>query len=292
MRITVALALTAISLGLVKAVTFDSAALKQYNDCGQLSKDECLTWHEAQDKCPTCGGGSSTTQSPGSTTPGKSGKKGGKKGKGGGGKCFYGEDTIMTNYGSMKIKDMVGKSDLQALSRSDDNRVEMSPVISWLHVSAEKSTEFVQLTTESGHELRLTAVHLIYETDCQGNSKTIFASKVALGKCLFVNNDEGALVESKVVAKSNRTLKGIYAPITANGNVVVNNVLASCFTEYENDQVQKIIYSSLNSLRRVLSYVTPSSLVDTLLNTPFNVDNVKIPKLFLGFMDLMHSFVK
>lgn len=192
----------------------------------------------------------------------------------------------------MQIKDMVGKSDLQVLSRNEENRLEMSPVMSWLHVDAEKSTEFIELTTESGEDIRLTPIHLIYETDCQGNRKTIFAKKVEIGKCVFVNNENGQLVESKIVTKTSRSMKGIYAPVTVNGNIVVNNVLASCFTEFENEALQKVIFSTLNSLHRMLSHVTPSALMNTLLNTPFNVDSVKTPQLFLSFLDLINSFVK
>jgi hypothetical protein len=292
--------LLALTLSIAAAIDFQSEALKNYHSCGEMSKQECLTWHEAQDQCggPSCsqaGQGSSTTPSPsGSTQPpdGKKSKGKGGKGKGGkGGKgCFYGDDTVMTNYGPMQIKDMVGKSDLQLLSRSEDNRVEMSPIMSWLHADAEKSMKFVEFNTESGHTLRLTETHLIYETDCRGNKQTIFANKLTVGNCVIVN-DNAELVESKIVDKTIRLLKGIYAPVTVNGNVIVNDVLASCYVAFENEAALKVLFNSLNSLNNVLNYLMPQALVNTFMNTPFKSE-VDVSQLFVSFLDLASSFIK
>jgi len=286
----------ALSLSLAAAIDFQSEALKNYHSCGEMSKSECLTWHEAQDACggPSCsqaGQGGTTTPSQGGTTapPDDSskdkGKGKGKKGGGSGKGCFHGDDTVTTNYGTMSVKDMLGKSDLQVLSQSADGSVVMAPVLSWLYADAERVMKFVEVTTATGNTLHLSSRHLIYQTDCQGSRQTLFAEKLTTGQCLMVNAEGGQLVESKIVGLETRMMKGAYAPVTTNGNIVVNDVLASCFTNHENEAAQMIIFRSVHAFRNAVAYLTPRAFLS-------NEQGVEIPQLFATFLDLAQSFLK
>lgn len=161
---------------------------------------------------------------------------------------------------------------------------------SWLHVNASQEAEFVVLTTESGHSLSVTNYHLIYETDCRGDSKTVFATKVNVGSCVFVNRN-GEIKESKVIEKYRETKVGIYAPITTNGNIVVNGVLASCFTNHENEVFQKLIYSFLHSTSRIVAKFIPAAIIEFFWSSPLNAV-IDVPQAFLSFLDLEKIFMK
>jgi len=274
------------------AIDFEEAALSSKHACEELSNQDCFTYHEAfEDKCkdycdPIRHGG---TGAPGqsSTTPAPDDQKKSKgKKKGKGGACFHGDDSVVTNYGPMKMSEIVGRDDIQVLTRNVNQQLELSTVYSWLHADSKMSQDFVVFETESGHKLSITGAHLIYESDCRGNSQTIFARKVQVGKCLFVN-DNGEIKESKIVEKSMENKVGIYAPITENGNIVVNDVLASCFTNYENEAVLKIVYSFAHQTSRLIRNVLPTVVFESLFGSDGDV-----PKTYITFIDLSKSFVK
>jgi len=275
------------------AVDFEEAALSSKKACEELSSQDCFTYHEAfEDKCKdycdpirrggtAAPGGASTTPAPEDDQKKSKGKK-----KGGGGACFHGDSSVVTNYGPMKMSDIVGRDDIQVLTRNADQQLELSTVYSWLHADSKMVHDFVVFETESGHKLSITGAHLIYESDCRGNSQTIFAQKVQVGKCLFVN-DNGEIKESKIVEKSMENKVGIYAPITENGNIVVNDVLASCFTNYENEAVLKIVYSFAHQTSRLIRNVLPTVVFESLFGSDGDV-----PKAYITFIDLSKSFVK
>jgi len=290
------LVLVAVSLAVTTyAIDFEEAALSSKHSCEELSNQDCFTYHEAfEDKCkdfcdPIRKGQANTgTPSPGGSTPppddgGK--KKGGKKG-GGGGACFHGDDSVMTNYGAMKMSDIVGRDDIQVMTRNADQKLELSNIFTWAHADPSVKFDYHVFTTESGHKLPITGAHLMYETDCNGNSQTVFAKRVQVGKCLYVN-DNGEFKESKIVEITKESKVGVYSPITENGNIIVNDVLASCYSYYENEQILKIIFSFVHQTSRMVRSVLPTVVSDTLFGSAGS-----IPQAVLTFVDLSKPFTK
>lgn len=190
----------------------------------------------------------------------------------------------------MMMSELATHKDISVLTKAADGKLEFSSVYYWIHAQPDIYIEYITFTTESGHSLPITGKHLIYQSDCNGNSETIFADKVSVGKCLFVNQND-AIVESKVVTKLKEQKKGVYAPITVNGNIIVNNVLASCFTNIENEAIQRIIYSYMNFGHSILKFILPNSFVDLLYSNQKS-DIVLIPEIILSFLDLSKGFFK
>jgi len=274
---------------------FAEPALQSFSACSQLPNSACFTYHECfDDKCKdycapirsgggggTTAGQQQTTQASQQTTAG--GKK--SKGKGKGGACFHGEDSVVTNFGPMKLSEVFNRNDIQVLTRNNEDKLEFSTIYSWIHSDPSREQEYIVFTTESGQELPITGAHLIYETDCRGNSQTIFAKKVQVGKCLYVNQN-GEFKESKIVDKRNEIKVGIYAPVTENGNIVVNDVLASCFTNFENEIVQRIVYSFVHHANGMIKMILPTTVSELFCTS------VDVPKIFLSFLELSKSFLK
>jgi len=254
--------------------------------CDSFDRDVCLTCHDAyhccfQDSCDNAPDKPTKQQSNNQQT-------GPKKKKG----CFHSDDSVQSKeYGSITIRELADhRRDAHVLTRSDDGALEYAPVRYWLHAQPNVSAKFVNLRTESGHELSLTGEHLIYETECNGGAgRTIFAKNVRVGGCLFVMADK-KLVESKVTAKSQKKLTGVYSPITSTGSIVVNDVLASCYNYYENEALQKFVYQYMIGFQDTLAQWLPSSIYQAAFN---NQDGalVAVPRIILTFLHLSSYFV-
>jgi len=254
--------------------------------CTEQTPDNCKFIDESIQKCcATCGVKKDQTNPPANNNPLQ--QSGPKKKK----LCFHGSDMVNTKeYGTISMSRLAEVRDAQVLTRNDAGQLEYSSVRYWLHAQPNLSAKFFTLRTESGQRLAISGEHLIYETDCQGNGgQAIYAKKVQVGRCLYVNQD-GKLVESRVVEKGQEKLNGIYSPITTTGSIVVNDVLASCYNYYENESLQKFVYQFVIGFQDMLANWMPSSIYQAAFNNQ-NGAFVAVPRLVLNFLQLSNVFV-
>uniref|UniRef100_A0A915J6M6 Hedgehog protein Hint domain-containing protein n=1 Tax=Romanomermis culicivorax TaxID=13658 RepID=A0A915J6M6_ROMCU len=90
-------------------------------------------------------------------------------------------------------------------------------------------------------------------------------------KSLAVPGQDNQLIKTELVSKSAQTKTGIYSPITRNGNLLVNDVLASSFVCLENEKLQKIMYHYMDWAMKLLKMLTPGFFVEMFYSTPANV---------------------
>lgn len=109
-----------------------------------------------------------------------------------------------------------------------------SDVIAFLDRSPSERRQFIRLTTESGRVLTLTPAHLV---PVEGRS-SVFAASVQPGDRILVSDVDAAsaanevdsrlrwdsVVEAKLVLE-----EGVYAPLTMEGTLLVDDVVASCY---------------------------------------------------------------
>jgi len=144
-------------------------------------------------------------------------------------------------------------------------RVEM-----FYHREPETVARFVHIRTEQGRTLSLTALHLLPSGSCeemmvakldnegldQWMRKSRFAHRVQPGECLMIFDAETSQVSVDRVAKVGRKLsKGIYSPITVEGTIVTNDIIASCFSQIESHSTQKLAYDVLYAIYRTFGYM-------------------------------------
>jgi hypothetical protein len=103
------------------------------------------------------------------------------------------------------------------------------PVYTFAHSSPESSTVFLQISTDWGNKLEVTGNHLVFVQD----RGMVPASTVQVGEVLRTSTDEGQQVFSIDVV----TTKGIFAPLTPSGTILVDNVLASTYVSLKEDDV-------------------------------------------------------
>ena len=116
-----------------------------------------------------------------------------------------------------------------------------SEVILSLHQAPKKRAEFYKIRTDKGHSLTVTANHLLYVLNdpkdktirIQTNTiSTKFAAKVTKDSFVLVH-EEHRLVWEKVVEVTIVQLTGVYSPLTNSGNIVVDDIIASCYSDFE-----------------------------------------------------------
>ena len=148
----------------------------------------------------------------------------------------------------------VGES---VLTIDASGQYEFSPIILFLDRDPEESRQFYVIKTESGHSLTLTPSHLIYAKfgdepgDDMADFEAVFAGDVREGDMVLVmDGGESALIPSRAVEIETKVQTGVYAPLTAKGNIVVDNVLASCYAQIDS---QETAHASLAPMRLLWS---------------------------------------
>ena len=85
----------------------------------------------------------------------------------------------------------------------------------------------------------------------------VFASRVKQGDFVLVRNENG-MVKDKVVNVTSELLTGYYSPLTTQGNIVVQNILASCYSSFESQKLQHFAFAPFrwfHSARNWLSFM-------------------------------------
>ena len=158
---------------------------------------------------------------------GSSGGGGSGGGSSGGAGCFSRDDNIHTTKGLVPMKDLKVGDMVLTNARGDvyepvyafGHIVESGIVADFVKIEYESTDS---LGTKQGQSIELTGEHMIY---LQGESNPVRASAVKIGQ-LLVGLGDGL---SKVTEISVTQKEGIYAPLTASGNIVVNGLVASTY---------------------------------------------------------------
>ena len=120
----------------------------------------------------------------------------------------------------------------------------------------EERRQFYTIKTDTGHVLTLTPTHLLYSTsaddigDDQADNEfvdfgVIYARDVSEGDFVLVLSSGGSLRPSRVVTVEMTVRRGVFAPLTSAGNLVVDNVLASCYALVDSQTVAHASFAPL-----------------------------------------------
>ena len=79
-------------------------------------------------------------------------------------------------------------------------------------------------------------------------SKAVFASNIKTGDYIFVLSSNMSMVPERVDTVTSVSMRGAYAPLTAEGTIVVNNVATSCYAVIENHNLAHTAFAPLRYL--------------------------------------------
>ena len=174
------------------------------------------------------------------------------------------------------------------LTVDENGDLEFSPVILFLHRSPTERLHYLVITTNTGDSLSVSEYHLLYtlsEKETSSNCfvgpetnemsldntiqdvdssydcsldlfKTVYASNVKVGDLVLVFDGKNHMKISKVqnVVKNVEEV-GTFAPLTSQGNIVVDNVLASCYAVTNNHRMAHLAFFPVRMWYHMLEYV-------------------------------------
>ncbi|CAD5215190.1 unnamed protein product [Bursaphelenchus okinawaensis] len=189
--------------------------------------------------------------------------------------CFSGDMLVETPSGHKRM-DALEVGDL--VMSMDGALITYSKIVMFLHRKEEEDAVYKLITTSNKEHIKITDYHLMYVTECKAGDRLqlVKAADVVVGDCLHYKGTHG-LKSSKVVSIENVQGYGIYAPLTANGDMFVNNVLVSCHSNMAAQTLQQTFFAWWRQwagyTRWIVSFVYPHHrLLSEDGDLPFGVD--------------------
>lgn len=190
------------------------------------------------------------------------------------GGCFDGKSVVYTKEGAVPIRDVhIGD---EILSVSSDGSLRFSEVLLFLDREPNGTRLYYEIETESGSKISLTPSHLIFVADdnatevSRAMGRVEYAKNVQTGQFLYTSSKGdiqsmtsiGHPMDSRqsgphsayldrVVSVNTRVADGAFAPLTRAGNLVVNNVIASCYAVINDQTVAHMSFLPIRVLESV-----------------------------------------
>ena len=133
-------------------------------------------------------------------------------------KCFAATSTVFSRRHTRPIR-MI---DVEVGDEIMDISMQYVKVVGWLHRDESTVADFLKITHERG-TLVVTADHMLF---CAEANDFVRAKQVRSLQTIFL---DGSLITTKVLSRDQVELKGIYAPLTTSGTLVVDGIHASCY---------------------------------------------------------------
>ncbi|XP_033964762.1 sonic hedgehog protein [Pseudochaenichthys georgianus] len=149
------------------------------------------------------------------------------------GGCFPGSSTVTLQDGTQKPVKLLQSGDRVLAADAHGNPM-YTDFIMFIDQDSTTRRLFYVIETESGEKITLTAAHLLFvgqnNTDNTDEMSAVFASQVQTGQTVFVFDAERRRLEPACVKRIfTHEYEGSFAPVTVQGTVVVDQVLASCY---------------------------------------------------------------
>ena len=190
---------------------------------------------------------------------------------------------MLENGKRKKMSDL--KVEDSVLTVDGNGEYKFSPVILFLDRAPEEKRQFYVIKTDTGHSLTLTPSHLIYtkyqkedtqqtllersDSDIRTNMidddpkerkefqsfESTYASNIQEGDFVLVFDIEKGLKPARVLNVETKVQTGVYAPLTSEGNLVVDDVLVSCYAVIDSQTIAHISFAPLRLWYKSLEFL-------------------------------------
>lgn len=177
------------------------------------------------------------------------------------GGCFPGSGAVTLADGRRKrIRDL--KVGDRVLASDERGNVLLSDFIMFIDHDPKTRRQFVVIeTSEPFTKLTLTAAHLVFIGNASASLgvTATFASNVKPGDKVLVSDGTRKTLKSVTVKRIyNEEHEGSYAPVTAHGTIIVDQVLASCYAVIENHTWAHWAFVPVRLSHRLMTWLFPA----------------------------------
>lgn len=173
--------------------------------------------------------------------------------------CFTGDSTVQIATGETRLLNELRIGD-QVLSMDSNGQLKYSEVYMFLDRDEKQKREFIRIETDGGHSITATPSHLIYtwqtsaahatDTTTTDTANFRFAELIEIGDFVLVNVN-GTLEPRRVQTIHTELHRGVYAPLTYDGTIVVNSIAASCYALVEKHSMGHWSFMPMRSFHRI-----------------------------------------
>lgn len=185
--------------------------------------------------------------------------------------CFTGDSTVQTSTGETRLLSELRIGE-KVLSMDRNGELKFSKVFMFLDRVTDQQREFVRIETNSNNQttsITATPSHLIYiwsknndlMADKSDSLNFKFAELVEVGDYVMVAVN-GTLEPQRVKKISIELHKGVYAPLTYDGTIVVNSVTASCYALVEKHNLAHWSFAPMRALHTAEEFIGISNGID------------------------------
>lgn len=170
------------------------------------------------------------------------------------GGCFPGWAWVTVAGGGQRPLSSLQPGD-KVLTLSGTGQLIFSPIILFLHQNSQSWASFISVETEDGHRLALTPHHLLFTAPHSGvpyiEYQVQFSSRAKVGDYVLIHKLGGQVAPSRIVSVSLEESQGLYAPLTDDGTLFVNGILASSYALVED---HSLAHWAFGPMRTVFSF--------------------------------------
>lgn len=146
--------------------------------------------------------------------------------------CFPGEAKVVTTEGIKKIENLSPKDKVMCLK--PDGNISFSKILTFLHCERGQSFRYLNIQTEEGSKILISPCHLIFASSKadETSGAFVFASELKLGDFVLSVSSRTKQLE-KVRSVTSIVRDSVFAPLTANGTIVVDDIYVSCYAHID-----------------------------------------------------------
>lgn len=183
------------------------------------------------------------------------------------GGCFPGSATVHLEHGGTKLVKDLSPGD-RVLAADADGRLLYSDFLAFLdREDGSRKLFYVIETRQPRAQLLLTAAHLLFVAPQHNQSqvlgpaggRALYASRVRPGQRVYVLGEGGRQLLPAAVHRVTlrEEASGAYAPLTAQGTILINRVLASCYAVIEEHGWAHWAFAPFRLLQGLLAAICP-----------------------------------
>ncbi|GAB0086844.1 hypothetical protein DMENIID0001_010390 [Sergentomyia squamirostris] len=151
--------------------------------------------------------------------------------------CFTASSTVLTESGERRRLSELRIGERVLSVDGETGRPVFSEVMLFLDRNTEEERQFVHIETEDGTHVTVTPSHLLMNVDSTGRRNYVFADSIVEGDMVLVAVNGTTLASRRVARVSVEISRGVFAPLTRSGTIVVDSVAASCYALVESQTV-------------------------------------------------------